>query len=134
MLSERYYPIERELQRVLLKYGDQVEGAWDADIARPMMETRRDYLQRAKVPPFPTTSYGFAHNLTPELQEKVKEAFLTFDWSGTALIEEFGKQADKFCGISFEKEWKPIRIIQKENGIVYTEAALSDLKVKKKKK
>lgn len=84
--------------------------------------------------PFPTTSYGFAHNLTPDLQEKVKEAFLTFDWSGTALAEEFGKQADKFCGITFEKEWKPIRIIQKENGIVYTEAALNELKVKKKKK
>ena len=84
--------------------------------------------------PFPTTSYGFAHNLTPDLQEKVKEAFLTFDWTGTALLGEFGKQADKFCGITFEKEWKPIRIIQKENGVVYTEAALSDLKVKKKKK
>lgn len=84
--------------------------------------------------PFPTTSYGFAHNLQPELQEKIKQAFLTFDWTGTALAGEFGKQADKFCGITFEKEWKPIRIIQKENGVIYTQAALNDLKVKKKKK
>lgn len=80
--------------------------------------------------PFPTTSYGYAHNLHPDLQKKIREAFLTFDWKGTALAEEFGKQADKFCGITFKNEWKPIRIIQKENGTVYSQDALSGLKVK----
>ncbi|MBT8360314.1 MAG: phosphate/phosphite/phosphonate ABC transporter substrate-binding protein [Desulfobacterales bacterium] len=83
--------------------------------------------------PFPTTSYGFAYNLSPELQEKIKEAFLTFNWKGTGLEEEFGKQADKFCGITFENEWKPIRIIQNENNTVYSQEALNQLKVKKKK-
>lgn len=81
--------------------------------------------------PFPTTSYGFAHNLKPELQEKIREAFLTFDWTGTALAKEFGKQADQFCPITFEKEWNPIRIIQKENNTVYTRDALNEMKVKK---
>lgn len=80
--------------------------------------------------PFPTTSYGFAHNLHPELQKNIKEAFLTFDWEGTALAKEFGKQADKFCGITFEREWKPIRIIQKENGTVYSQDSLKGMKVK----
>lgn len=84
--------------------------------------------------PFPTTSYGYAHNLKPELQEKIREAFLTFDWQGTGLAKEFGKQADKFCPITFKDQWKPIRLIQKENGIVYNEEALKGLKVKKKKK
>lgn len=83
--------------------------------------------------PFPTTSYGFASNLHPELQKKISEAFLTFDWKGTALETEFGKQADKFCSITFEKDWKPIRIIQKENGTVYSQEALNQMKVKKKK-
>lgn len=81
--------------------------------------------------PFPTTSYGFANNLHPDLQKKISEAFLTFDWKGTALETEFGKQADKFCSITFEKEWKPIRIIQKENGTVYSQEALNQMKVKK---
>jgi phosphonate transport system substrate-binding protein len=81
--------------------------------------------------PFPTTSYGVAYNLNPELQEKIREAFLTFDWKGTALEKEFGKQADKFCAITFEKDWKPIRIIQKENGTVYSRDALNQMKVKK---
>jgi len=80
--------------------------------------------------PFPTTSYGFAYNLNPELQEKIREAFLTFDWKGTALEKEFGKQADKFCAITFEKNWKPIRIIQKENGTVYSRDALNQMKIK----
>ena len=84
--------------------------------------------------PFPTTSYGFVHNLHPDLQKKVREAFLTFDWKDTGLEKEFGKQADKFCGITFENEWKPIRVIQKENKVVYTTAALQaeDEKLKKK--
>lgn len=81
---------------------------------------------------FPTTSYGYAHNLHPDLAKKVSDAFLTFDWKGSGLQEEFGKQADKFCGITFKEHWEPIRIIQKENGVVYNEQALQDLKVKKK--
>lgn len=80
--------------------------------------------------PFPTTSYGYAHNLHPDLQKKIEEAFLTFDWSGTALAEEFGKQADQFCSITFKKHWKPIRIIQKENKTVYSRDALNQMKVK----
>jgi phosphonate transport system substrate-binding protein len=84
--------------------------------------------------PFPTTSYGFSSSLKPELQEQIRDAFLTFDWTGTALAKEFGKQADQFCAITFEKEWKPIRIIQKENGTVYSQEALNQMKVKKKKK
>ena len=81
--------------------------------------------------PFPTTSYGFVYNLKPELQEQIKEAFLTFDWKGSGLEEEFGKQADKFCAITFKKEWNPIRIIQKENNTVYSQEALNQMKVKK---
>jgi phosphonate transport system substrate-binding protein len=84
--------------------------------------------------PFPTTSYGFVHNLHPDLQANVRKAFLTFDWSGSGLEKEFGKQADQFCPITFKVEWNPIRVIQKENGVVYTQDALKGLKLKKKKK
>ncbi len=84
--------------------------------------------------PFPTTSYGFSNNLAPDLQKKITEAFITFDWKGTALEEEFGKQADRFCAITFKKEWKPIRVIQKANGTVYSQESLQGMKVKKKKK
>ncbi|MFQ5785177.1 MAG: phosphate/phosphite/phosphonate ABC transporter substrate-binding protein [Alphaproteobacteria bacterium] len=83
---------------------------------------------------FPTTSFGLAYNLKPELQKKIVDAFLTFDWKGSGLEKEFGKQADRFIPITFKKQWDVIRTIQRENGVRYTQEALAGLKVKKKKK
>jgi len=68
---------------------------------------------------FPTTSYGIAHNLEPKLAAKIKEAFLTFDWTGTALKAEF-KDNDKFVPITFQKDWNVIRKIDAANGVKYT--------------
>ena len=83
---------------------------------------------------FPTTSYGYVHNLNPELAKKVVDAFLSFDWKGTGLEKEFGKQADRFIPITYQEHWSDIRTIQKTNGVVYSDEALKGLKVKKKKK
>ncbi len=83
---------------------------------------------------FPTTSYGYVYNLKPDLQEKIKKAFFTFDWKGTGLEKEFGRQADRFIPITFAENWKVIRTIQAYNGVQYTQEALAGLKVKKKKK
>ncbi len=83
---------------------------------------------------FPTTSYGYAHNLAPDLQAKIKDAFLSFDWTGTALKKEFGKKSDRFIPITYKGFWVDIRTIQKTNGTVYTDASLKGLKIKKKKK
>ncbi|MCB2102147.1 MAG: phosphate/phosphite/phosphonate ABC transporter substrate-binding protein [Rhodobacterales bacterium] len=83
---------------------------------------------------FPTTSYGYAHNLHPALQVQVEYAFLTFDWKGTALEKEFGKSSDRFIPITFKDHWSDIRTIQKTNGVTYSEESLQGLKVKKKKK
>jgi phosphonate transport system substrate-binding protein len=69
---------------------------------------------------FPTTGYGVAHNLTPDLQAKVKEAFFSFDWEGSALEEEFGKSGEaQFIEIAFKKDWEVIRKIDDANGVVY---------------
>ncbi len=83
---------------------------------------------------FPGTSYGYIYNLKPELQEKIREAFLTFDWTGSGLEKDFGKQASTFIPADYIKNWKVIRTIQKENDVIYTQDALSALKAGKKKK
>ena len=83
---------------------------------------------------FPGTSYGCAYNLAPKLQEKVREAFLTFDWTGSGLAKDFGKRADSFIPVDYIKHWKVIRTIQKENNVIYTQDALKTLKAGKKKK
>ncbi len=71
---------------------------------------------------FPTTAYGLAYNLKPELAAKVKEAFFTFKFEGSALLEEF-KNTDppqeKFLPITFQKQWEVVRQVDKALGVSY---------------
>ena len=68
---------------------------------------------------FPTTGYGYAHNLDPALQAKIKEAFFTFPWEGSSLKAEF-KGQDKFVPITYKKDWSVIRKIDAATGVKYT--------------
>jgi phosphonate transport system substrate-binding protein len=68
---------------------------------------------------FPTTGYGYAYNLDPKLVEKIKEAFITFPWEGSALAAEFKKEA-KFVPIEYKKDWAVLRKIDDANGVKYT--------------
>ncbi len=69
---------------------------------------------------FPTTGYGTVYNLTPELQDSIREAFFSFDWEGSALAEEFGRNGeDQFIEISFQDDWAVIRTIDEANGVTY---------------
>ena len=79
--------------------------------------------------PFPRTAYGIAHNLTPALQEKIREAFLSFDFRSSALAKEF-KDTERFGPISYLDHWRDVRIIQKETGVRYTQESLSKLGIK----
>ena len=67
---------------------------------------------------FPTTGYGHAHNLHPEVVAKVKQAFFTFPWEGSELKKEFKKE-DRFIGIQHKTDWAVIRKIDAGNGIKY---------------
>jgi phosphonate transport system substrate-binding protein len=69
---------------------------------------------------FPTTGYGTVYNLTPELQEKIQEAFFSFPWEGSALEEEFAKSGEaQFIEITFQDDWAVIRQIDEANGVSY---------------
>jgi phosphonate transport system substrate-binding protein len=69
---------------------------------------------------FPTTGYGVVYNLTPELQEKIKEAFFSFEWEGTSLEEEFSKSGEaQFIPITFKGHWEVIRTIDEANDVSY---------------
>jgi phosphonate transport system substrate-binding protein len=69
---------------------------------------------------FPTTGYGTVYNLAPELQDKIREAFFSYEWEGTALAEEFGRNGeDQFIEITFKDEWSVIRTIDEANDVVY---------------
>lgn len=69
---------------------------------------------------FPTTGYGTAHNLNADLQDKIKEAFDTFEWAGSSLETEFAKSGEaQFIPITFKEEWAVIRKIDEANGVAY---------------
>ncbi|MDI5921743.1 phosphate/phosphite/phosphonate ABC transporter substrate-binding protein [Halomonas sp. LR5S13] len=68
---------------------------------------------------FPTTSYTYAHNLHPDLVDKIEEAFFSFAFAGTELGEEF-EGVEKFIPINYQEHWKVIRTIQEANGVEYT--------------
>lgn len=69
---------------------------------------------------FPTTAYGMAHNLHPDLQAKIREAFLTFDWEGTALQAEFAEAGmEQFLPITYQEHWQVIRTIDEANDTIY---------------
>ncbi len=71
---------------------------------------------------FPTTGYGVAHNLTPELQEKIKGAFFSYNWEGSALLKEFQTSEppqESFIPISFKENWSVVRQIDEANGVTY---------------
>lgn len=70
---------------------------------------------------FPTTGYGVAHNLTPELQENIRRAFFEFDWEGTALEEEFSNSGEsQFIEINFADTWSVVRQIDETMGVEYS--------------
>ena len=67
---------------------------------------------------FPTTGYGHAHDLHPDIAAKIKEAFFTFPWEGSALQKEFQGEG-KFIPIDYKADWDVIRKIDSANGISY---------------
>jgi phosphonate transport system substrate-binding protein len=70
---------------------------------------------------FPTTGFGYAHNLDPTLAAKIRQAFFTFEWEGSALKKEFEKSGEgKFISIVHKFDWDVIRKIDAANGIEYT--------------
>ena len=74
---------------------------------------------------FPTTGYGHAFNLKPELAEKVKESFMSFQWdkpdgSPTSLKVEFSvSNKGQFIPITYQEHWNVIRKIDAANNVSY---------------
>ena len=68
---------------------------------------------------FPTTGYGHAHNLHPELVAKIKTAFFTWDFDSDPLYKKEFAKADRFIGIRHKNDWAVIRQIDAANGVSY---------------
>ena len=67
-------------------------------------------------PPRATASPTISIRRSPQ---KIKEAFFTFPWEGSALKAEF-KTEDRFVPITYQKDWSVIRKIDAATGVKYT--------------
>ncbi len=80
-----------------------------------------DVITIYKSQTFPTTGFGTVYNLTPELHEKIQEAFFSFEWDGSALKEEFEKSNEgQFLKMNYKDFWDVIRKIDTANGVSYS--------------
>ena len=71
---------------------------------------------------FPSTAYGYVYNLKPELAKKVEEAFFTFPWEGSALLNEFKNNdppVDHFLKITYKQHWQIVRDVDQAMNVSY---------------
>jgi len=69
---------------------------------------------------FPTTGFGHVYNLDPDLANKIRESFFTFNWEGSDLKAEFNKSGEEqFLKMTYKEFWDVIRKIDKANGVSY---------------
>ncbi|ELZ97017.1 putative phosphonate ABC transporter, periplasmic phosphonate-binding protein [Haloferax mucosum ATCC BAA-1512] len=68
--------------------------------------------------PFPTTSFTYRYNLTPEIQEGIRAAFTDYDYSDTQIAETFEGRG-KFTEIDYATAYDIILQIQENNGVEY---------------
>lgn len=86
---------------------------------------RDDFRIVYKSPRFPTSAFGYAHDLHPDLVKKIKHAFDTFRFS-KEMQETFGG-ADRFYPVTYKYDWQIIRDIAHASGTAYTKTGLKQL-------
>ncbi len=59
---------------------------------------------------FPSAAIGHVHHLKPELAAQVRQALFDFDWTGTAVAQEFAASgADRFVPVSYKNDFALVR-------------------------
>ena len=66
---------------------------------------------------FPTASFGYVHNLKPELAEKVRKGLLEFKWEGTSVAEFFdGTGQTRLVPVNYKDDFSLVRRIDNAIG------------------
>ncbi|MEO0529273.1 MAG: phosphate/phosphite/phosphonate ABC transporter substrate-binding protein, partial [Planctomycetota bacterium] len=80
------------------------DGEVEADVFEVLYESER----------FPPVTLGFAHDLAPELREKIRETLLGFEWDGTSVEAKFASAGTtQFVPVDYKDDWANIRRINK---------------------
>ncbi|MDR3264715.1 MAG: phosphate/phosphite/phosphonate ABC transporter substrate-binding protein [Synergistaceae bacterium] len=71
---------------------------------------------------FPTSSFGYAHDLHPDLVKKIKEAFFEYRFT-PPMIKAFGGM-DRFSPITYLRDERVARLVASAGGEKFDEAGL----------
>lgn len=80
-----------------------------------------DFRVIYKSPVFPTSSFAYAHDLKPELAQKLTECFYSFRFT-PGMTKEFNGD-DRFLPITYKKDWAVVRDVAEKSGTPYNKAA-----------
>lgn len=105
--------------------GDYDAGPVASDVFNRMVDRgtikAEDYRIIYKSEVFPTSSFAYAHDLKPELAEKIKQCFYDFRFP-PEMQKEFNSD-DRFFPITYQKEWAVVRNVAEKSGTPYNKAA-----------
>lgn len=82
---------------------------------------KEDYRVLYRSPIFPTSSFAHAHDLKPDLADKLKQCFYSFRFP-PSMQKEFNGD-DRFLPITYAKEWAVVRDVAEKSGTPYNKAA-----------
>jgi len=82
---------------------------------------RGDFRIIYKSPIFPTSSFAYAHDLKPELAQKIVDCFFTFRFTA-GMTQEFNGD-DRFVPIDYQKDWAVVRDVAEKSGMPYSRNA-----------
>jgi phosphonate transport system substrate-binding protein len=80
---------------------------------------------------FPTSSFGYAHDLHPDLVAKIKEAFSEYRFT-PPMIDAFGGM-DRFAPITYLRDERVTRLVASAGGEKFDEAGLEKMAADEKK-
>lgn len=62
---------------------------------------------------FPPACFAHAHQLKPELAQKIKTAFLEFPWQDSSLQKAYAAaHQSKFVPVSYKNDWQSVREVE----------------------
>ena len=80
---------------------------------------------------FPSSSYGYAYDLHPDLVEKIQEAFAEYRFP--PVLQKYFSGADRFYPISYKDDFALVRLIAKESGEQFDEKGFAKMRVAEEK-
>ncbi|MFV0549801.1 phosphate/phosphite/phosphonate ABC transporter substrate-binding protein [Limnobaculum xujianqingii] len=109
--------------------GDYDAAPVASDVYERMVEAGRvkakDFRTIYTSARFPTSAFGYAYDLDPELVAKIKAAFASYRFP-PEMQETFGG-ADRFYPINYKDDWQVVRDIAFATGTAYSKNGLQQL-------